>query len=160
MTLNGTVLMSAFQGDRIDFMDLGLDDDPRFAVEVAEPAEGDGVASIIFFERLEFHADLAQRFTPDEWRERTDADGELTGKFIDTLLDRMTGYLSEKVEGPLYVGTTEGGDSEPNITLEIGANYREGETFGEWFDRIGWPIIATLINVSDPGTFNAPYWFA
>lgn len=34
------------------------------------------------------------------------------------------------------------------------------ETYDAWFDRIGWPVIATLINATDPGTFMFPYLFS
>jgi hypothetical protein len=158
MALTGTEPMSSFAGDRIDSVDLTGGHDPRFAVEVSD--EGNR-ATLIFNEPLAFHADLAKRYTPEEWKTRTDADGELTAEFEEVLLERLRGYLWDVLPSvPEYIGTTDGGDYEPNFTIEISADYLEGETFDQWHARIAWPIIATLINVSDPGTFNKPYWFA
>ncbi len=155
MTLTGTELMSSFAGDRIDSVQLGADD-PRFAVEVSE--ETPGFASVVFNEPLKFHADLAKRFTPDEWAERIGETGWLNAEWEEKMIDRLRGYLEKYGVTEIY--SVDGGDYEPNFTVEIGADYLEGETFDQWHERIGWPIIATCINVSDPGTFNSPYWFA
>lgn len=135
------------------------DEDHRFTLEVAEPGETWRTV-ISFREPLDFHA---QRHGPAVWGAWTEPDGYLQREHEATVVRRLAEHLAAVV-GPeiaetLEITAADDDSDEPSMTIEIQADYRDGETFGAWLDRIGWPIVATLTNVSDPGTFNSPYLF-
>lgn len=155
MTTSTDTLMTDLRGTSLDGHDLTGGDDFRFTVHVGDD---DGRATLAFTEPLGFHADYAG---PDEWSAVTDADGWLTHAAETILADRLRDYLAAELgEAPEYIGAVDSGGDEPVLELEVAADYRPGETFGQWFDRIGWPVVASIINTTDPGTFGAPYWFA
>ena len=70
-------------------------------------------------------------------------------------LKKLTGI--DEID-PVEDGDPDGEDGY--VAFSIHTDYREGETVAEWIDRIGWPVIATLTNATDPGTFNYPYLFS
>ena len=122
-------------------------------------------AVICFTEPLAFHAELAQREESSirgqrPWADLTDEHGYLTpeqqGKIGTELAKLIKGQTG--VDATVY--SESGWDDEPSIGFEIVTTYQDGETFNSWFDRAGWPIVATIINVTDPGTFNCPYLFS
>ncbi len=124
-------------------------------------------AVVCWVEELAFHAELA-RANPHgvqgkSWDDLTDSSsGELTPAARDALIAELERLLKEQgidaeIDDAEYL---QGDDRNPAFGLEIATRFHEGETFGSWFDRVGWPIVATLINVTDPGTYNSPYLFS
>lgn len=123
-------------------------------------------AIIVWTEDLAFHAELAQsdeeRFSDlaqQNWHKWSDltVDGWLTVESEDKLgveLERLIAKDGVKV------WRSESGGDEPSVTFEVVTDYTDDETYDAWFDRIGWPVIATLINATDPGTFMFPYLFS
>lgn len=128
-------------------------------------------AIIVWTETLKFHAELAQldeqRFSPTvhhhKWSTLTDEHGWLTVEAQNNLEAELTKLLREKanlVGTDRTVWTENTDDNEPSVTWEIVTDYLPDETYEAWLDRIGWPVIATLINATDPGTFMFPYLFS
>ncbi|WPH57860.1 hypothetical protein [Mycobacterium phage WXIN] len=120
-------------------------------------------AVIVWVEPLRFHAEYngprkgCYKSGDDDWSPHVDNDGYLNRDARTALGNRLQDYLGARghvVEPDAYDGS-----DEPNITFEIVTSYEDGETFSHWHDRIGWPVVGTLINVTDPGTFNSPYLF-
>lgn len=158
MTIADTDLMSDYSAGRIEGIDLGVDV-PGFAVEVhGEQDHVDCAASVVFVDySLAFHAerlgDEAPRwFKPDGWPS-DEGDTKLQQRLREILAKRAG------VDSPT-VWEYNGGGDDPYWGVSIHADYREGETVRAWFDRIGWPIMAALINCTDPGTFNYPYLYS
>lgn len=115
----------------------------------------DHKAIVVWRESLAFHAE----WNGARWSDFVDSDGWLTGSAQLKLAQRLTAYLLKAgIEADVYTGMHDGMD-EPNLTFEVVTAYRAGETFKSWHERTGWPVVATLINVTDPGTFMSPYLF-
>lgn len=145
--------LARYAGNAIHGLDLS--DDPRYRVEVHDE---DRYTDIVWTEYLAFHRELADRDHarwPDmpSWSTFT-VDGWLTAENERVLCDELS-----RLTGIADIGTEEC-DDEPNITFSIRTEYLEGETVTQWFDRIGWPVVAELTNCTDPGTFNHPYLFS
>lgn len=166
----GMSRMADCAGNMLAPIELGDDQYDRYRVEVTD----DGHADIIWREELRFH------------RERCDADAESFGdrnsnyRPWSTYTEEnggsrwLTTENAEKLVAELRrltkvddIDTTEDGDADNwddandgYVAFSIRTDYREGETVSEWFDRIGWPVIAELVNCTDPGTFNHPYLFS
>lgn len=128
-------------------------------------------AIIVWTEMLAFHAELArsdeEKFSPTvhhhKWSTLTDENGFLTVAAQDSLEAELTKLLKQKanlVVADQVVWTTDNGYDEPSVTWEIVTDYLPDETYEDWLDRIGWPVVATLINATDPGTFMFPYLFS
>jgi hypothetical protein len=121
-------------------------------------------AIICWRENLEFHAELAKseegtfpKWTfVNSWDSLTDEYGFLKAEVIAALRDELARLLPQGCQ--VYADDTAGDEIE--VGFEIVTEYREGETYEAWLDRIGWPVIAELINCTDPGTFNHPYLFS
>lgn len=111
-------------------------------------------AIIRWTESLQFHAEYA-----DNWMQYTNDDGWLRPTVESRLANRLNELIRDQAGVIVDVDLSENNQDEPNITFEVVTGYREGETYGAWLDRIGWPVVATLINVTDPGTFNSAYLF-
>lgn len=139
-------------------------------------------AIIVWTEYLQFHAELArsdeERFadhvvqTGNRWDDLTEggwlkpeAERALAGELARILTAEGVSTAAWTVHGddhdePVQVWVADGGGDEPSVTFEVVTDYSEGESYESWFDRIGWPVVATLINCTDPGTFNFPYLFS
>lgn len=129
-------------------------DDSRFLLEV----DNEGHADIVFVDTLAFHAERLG----EDWAVVSDKNGYLTSKAGEWIASALAAMLRERagIESP-DVAYAEGleYDDEPSYALSIRTRYSDGETFESWLDRVGWPVIATVTNASDPGTFNHPYLF-
>lgn len=153
----------------VDLADIGVslaadDGDPRFLLEISEG----NLADIEFRELLEFHRGY---FEGEEskgyplartWSQATDESGYLTAYSQDRLVVGYRELLSENRVSGVTVTYASGleFDDEPSVAVTFTSPFDEGETFGSWFDRIGWPIVANIINCTDPGTFNCPYVYS
>lgn len=110
-------------------------------------------ATIVWVEDLRFHADNRRLPLADDGWLKPEAYDELSAE-LESILQRHVGYGTHAYASPDF-----GGD-EPHVAFEVDTDYAEGETYGGWLERIGWPIVAALINSTDPGTFNYPYLFS
>ncbi|MEB3023076.1 MULTISPECIES: hypothetical protein [Mycolicibacter] len=158
MPANGTLMTDYNAGE------LPHPDDNRFVLEI-DPDRNE--AEIIFSDHLAFHAEYARqdeqsgRTADNPWASITDANGYLT----DQAKSKLTGALSQLLadRGIAGVSTVYASGSEfddaPSYVVGFWSTFAAGETFDSWFSRIGWPIIAAVINSTDPGTFNWPYVF-
>lgn len=158
----------------VDGYEVTADNDPRFRVEVSGD-NGENHAVICFVEPLRFHAELAQadeeRFshaatqTWHKWSELTDDDGYLTAESTEKITTELAAVITGENGGKIVDFDVSHADylefeDEPTLGIEVGTTFGADETFESWFDRIGWPVIATIINATDPGTFNFPYLFS
>nr|WP_296774800.1 hypothetical protein [Rhodococcus sp. (in: high G+C Gram-positive bacteria)] len=151
-TLTGQPL-ATLTGSHLSHIELGLDD-PRFTVVVAD--RGDDTVYIEFVEPTAFHRDRE----PALWSTLVDHDGELTAPSESRLVEHLGNLVRTRISDPNFSVDSEpslGGDEQEVLGVSYSAAYTAGETFDQWWERIGWPIIAETINVTDPGTFNAPY---
>lgn len=151
-TLTGQPL-ATLTGTHLSHIELGLDD-PRFTVVVAD--RGDDTVYIEFVEPTAFHRDRE----PALWSTLVDRDGELTAPSESRLVEHLGNLVRTRISDPNFSVDSEpslGGDEQEVLGVSYSAAYTAGETFDQWWERIGWPIIAETINVTDPGTFNAPY---
>ncbi|MBO0676823.1 hypothetical protein JRC04_05040 [Mycolicibacterium sp. S2-37] len=165
----------ADRGEHID-----IDSAPNCHLEVNVEEQQ---AIIVWTENLRFHAELAQsdeeRFaassigTLNRWAELTEggwlkagAEAAL-GEELARILVEKAGLSAEFVQSvhdkrgsAVEVWTADTGSDEPCVTFEIVTGYEDGETYEAWLERVGWPVRATLINCTDPGTFMFPYLFS
>lgn len=142
---------------------------PYNCVIEIDPEEHNAV--VVWVEGLQFHAEYngpreypahagyGAWTSPDNWTSRVNSDGWLTGESERHLANRLNELLRDQGGAVVDVDTVEYGGDEPNVAFEVVTKYREGETYQQWLDRVGWPVVATLINVTDPGTFNSAYLF-
>jgi hypothetical protein len=150
----GSTLMSSFIDRGIDGIDLS--DDPQYRVEV----DNEGHADIMWTEYLGFHQRLADgdhaKFgNAPAWSQFVDEFGFLTAENETKLVAELV-----KLTSVADIETVEYGGDEPCVTFSVRTDYLQGETVDQWFDRIGWHVVATLTNATDPGTFNFPYLFS
>jgi hypothetical protein len=142
--------------DLADRGELPDPDDKRFYLEIDAERQR---AIICFVESLRFHAEYNGQ---DDWASLVTSHGFLTPETADRVAGRLQqliskqGHVNVSVEHADYLEH----DDEPSLGLEIVTDYQDDETFDHWLDRIGWPVIATTINVTDPGTFNSAYLFS
>lgn len=140
---------------RIDGRELGVD---KYVDCFIECDDGRGYHEIGYTDYLRFAT------------ERGDLDGEinangwLTSSALLKYEARARDYLKDAglptaPLNTLSAGDQAGGD-DPNVTFTITVPSNVDMTVGQMWDQIGWPFIATLINVTDPGTFNSPYLWA
>jgi hypothetical protein len=125
----------------------------------------DGHADIEWREELRFHRELCDadharyphnpNFRP--WSTYSEG-GWLTSESEAVLVAELRKLLSMEDVETVESGDADGGDGY--VAFSIRTDYREGETVQEWTDRIGWHVIATLTNATDPGTFMFPYLFS
>ncbi|WP_128646003.1 hypothetical protein [Rhodococcus sp. BS-15] len=151
-TLTGQPLAS-LTGSHLSSIELGIDD-PRFTVVIADNAES--TVYIEFVEPLAFHKERE----PKLWSTLVDRDGSLTAAADARLVEHLGNLVRERISDRNFSVDTEpslGGDEDDVLGVSYSAPYAAGETFAQWWVRIGWPIIAETINVTDPGTHNAPY---
>jgi hypothetical protein len=164
----------------IDLKDRGenpAEGDPgenRYLLEINEQDEynDDNLAIITFVEPLRFHAELAQadeeRFSESSrqdwntWASLIGGAGFLNDEPTDKLVAELQKLIDQHAGPDVTVERADyvAGDYEPALGVEFVTHFLPGETFGSWMDRIGWPVIATVNNATDPGTFNFPYLFS
>lgn len=151
-TLTGQPLAS-LSGSHLSSIELAIDD-PRFTVVIAD--NGESTVYIEFVEPLAFHKERE----PKLWSALVDSGGSLTAAADARLVEYLGNLVRQRVSDQNFSVDSEpslGGDEEEVLGVSYSAAYTAGETFDQWWERIGWPIIAETINVTDPGTFNAPY---
>lgn len=129
--------------------------DPRFVLEInTEQHE----AVIEFRESLTFHRGQCV----DAWPRLCDSNGYLTVAAATHLAEQYAKALADSGVRGVTVTYANGQefDDEPSVALSFVSAFSPGETFDRWFTRIGRPIIAEVINSTDPGTYNSPYVYA
>lgn len=162
MSITGNTLMA----DLADRGENPADNDPRFLLEINRDSNQ---AVLCFVEPLAFHAELARA---DEakgypavhrWADLVDSTGYLTDAAAEVLRGEISRlFVSKGGISTAQVDLAEHlqHDDESSVGVEVTTTYQVNETYNSWVDRIGWPIVATLIDITDPGTFNCPYLFS
>ncbi len=141
-----------------DLVDRGEFPDPadtRFLLEInTDQCE----AVIVFREALTFH----RGYNGDAWSRLCDGNGYLTDTAAGHLAAEYSKVLAAQGVHGVTVAYADGleFDDEPSVALNFVSAYSRGEKFGSWFTRIGRPIIAEVINSSDPGTYRSAYVYA
>ena len=138
-----------------DLVDRGEFPDPadtRFLLEINTDQRE---AVLEFREALSFH----RAHIGAAWSRLCDANGYLTDTAAEQLAAEYSKILAAQGVHGVTVTYAAGleFDDEPSVALSFVSAFGSGETFGSWFTRIGRPIIAEVINSSDPGTYNSAY---
>jgi hypothetical protein len=140
----------------IDPVELVDNNDPRFRAYIPDS----GHIDITFTEPLGFHHERAVAGSPPaggQWADCVDSDGKLTSTASQRLIAQLrtltgVGDIERQPDAEF--------DDEPCWAVSFRTDVLAGETLAQWHQRIGWPVIATVINTTDPGTFNSPYLFS
>ena len=105
---------------------------------------GDGLTrpAIVWTEEMPFHA--------DRHPQSVEADGWPRIELVTALSELLAEYLGREV------WVEEGGGDVPNLEVSVELPLTLDDTL-ETAANAAWPVVATLTNVFDPGTFNAPY---
>ena len=119
-------------------------------------------AIICWVENLRFHAEYngpREWTSEDAWAPLVDKDGWLTPSAEGAVAIRLQTLIKNQGKVAVEVDTSDYGGDEPTVMFEVVTDYHDGETYEHWLNRIGWPVVATLINLPDPGTFMSAYLF-
>lgn len=149
--MNATTLMA----DLADCGEFPEPTDTRFMLEInADQRE----AVIEFRESLASH----RSYAGDAWSTLCGSNGYLTAPAAEGLAAQYSKILADHGVHGVTVKYAAGQefDDEPSVAVQFISVFSPGETFGSWHARIGWPIIAEVINGTDPGTYNYPYVYA
>lgn len=128
---------------------LPVDDTPGMRVEV-----GQGWPMIVMDESLTFHLDRA-----------ADLGGRIdiaSDGFLARLQTELDGMLPDGFAAKVSWSPCDGPDDVPFVQIEAWLpedQFNAAMTVQQAYDLL-WPGIATLINITDPGTFNSPYLYA
>jgi hypothetical protein len=135
--------------DRGEFPDPA---DTRFVLEINTDLRE---AVIEFRESLTFH----RGYNGAAWSRLCDSNGYLTASAAARLAEQYSTILAHSGISGVTVTYASGMefDDEPSVALSFVSVFSPGETFDSWFARIGRPIIAEVINSTDPGTYNSAY---
>ncbi|MFZ2527645.1 MAG: hypothetical protein WAX14_08330 [Rhodococcus sp. (in: high G+C Gram-positive bacteria)] len=148
--MNRSATIGDLAGEHLTHIDLG-DDDPRVSVEVGEGS----VISVQFAELLQFHR---ERGLPAGI---VDDDGDLTGNGrarIESHLRTLLAAQGSVDPAAVHVDDDLGDDQGFLVVLQT--TVPSGTQFHDFYDRTAWPFVATMVNITDPGTFNSPYLFS
>lgn len=127
-----------------------------FTVDVAD---AHGAAAVWIADPLRYHADFLGAHT---WSVIAGADGCLHPQAAKLAVE----VLAERLAAEAGIITTvvhavglETSPAGPAFAVIVHAPYTAGESFDQWLQRCGWPIMATVVNITDPGTYNSPYLY-
>lgn len=138
--------------DRAEFPDPT---DTRFVLEINTDQRE---AVIEFRESLTFH----RGYNGAGWSRLCESNGYLTAASASRLAAQYSKVLADQgIHGvTVTYATGQEFDDEPSVALSFVSSFTAGETFESWFTRIGRPIIAEVINSTDPGTYNSAYVYS
>lgn len=128
-------------GEMLAASDVLGDVEPWWHVEVGD----DDVATIVWTESMDFHV------TTRGLRTLVDEQGEPLPRTAEVLQAELRRLL--KVGDTLTVAASD--QDEP--ALEVSVTLTVEPFTVERLATLAWPVIATLTNVFDPGTFGAEY---
>lgn len=129
-------------------------EDFRFAIETGD---GSTPPALCFTEYLAWHVetfpeDMAPLLTPEGW-----LTAEALAGVEEVIRAEFVRRNPAYADRPLCIEDGFGGD-DPNFTILMDlAVPLGGSEDAAWEDA--WPLMATCINITDPGTFNFPYLF-
>lgn len=132
------------------YYDVASENLPGVRAEINE----DGTADLIWVESLDFHAKNYSEYLEG----LTDEDGYLTDAAVAALVKVITKHLPENMQDLEHVDH-EQWDDEPSVGLSLRLTLPKGlDTPEEEFYSAAYPFYATMLNGTDPGTFNHPYF--
>lgn len=115
----------------------------------------DGTMKLSWTDSLQFHSE----YMSDRWAEMVDEDGYLTDEVAEAAVQSIEDALQSKhIE--LTHDPAEEWDDEPSIGITVYVDLPAGlDTTLEVAYDMAWEVIATLANMTDPGTFGSPYMY-
>lgn len=132
------------------FYDVAGEGIPGVRAEINE----DGTADLIWVESLDFHAKNYSLYLDG----LTDDEGYLTEEAVTALVKVIKENLPENMQD-LEHADHEEWDDEPSVGLSLRLTLPKGlDTPEEEFYSAAYPFYATMLNGTDPGTFNHPYF--
>lgn len=132
------------------FYDMAGEHLPGVRAEINE----DGTANLIWVESLEFHATHYAEYL----KGLTDEDGYLTDEAVSALITVIKDRLPEHMQD-LEHADHEQWEDEPSVGLSLLLTLPKGlDTSEEEFYAAAYSFYAPMINGTDPGTFNHPYF--
>lgn len=152
---------------------IDTDSNPFAALEVWDDGDGYMYHGLDFREDLKFHAEYFERhddygrmffpgMTDSEecgdcgaCRYCEDYGDWLTPRAEKLLARRVTEFLPDNFVAHTFCDTSE----YPHIIISVTYN-GDRELTDDNIEEVYWPAYATLMNITDPGTFNSPYVFA
>jgi hypothetical protein len=153
IVLSDTTTFSDVNQQLLTHLDLG-EDDPRVSIEV-----GDDTVYVYFAEHLQFHQ---SRGLPNGI---VDTDGDLTDAGRARIQTRIRALLADRTTlDPSLVSVDEGEESskfgdEQGFVAVLAMKVSPRTAVRDFYVDTAWPFVATMVNVTDPGTFNCPYLF-
>lgn len=151
--LSDTTTLGDLDQQLITHIDLG-EDDPRVSIEVS-----DNTAYVYFAEHLQFHQ---ERGLPAGI---VDADGDLTDAGRARIQARIRALLTDKTRLDASLVSVDESEEQSKFGDETGfvavlaMKVSPTTAVRDFYFDTAWPFVATMINVTDPGTFNSPYLF-
>lgn len=143
--------LADMEGESFYGYELGMDSGPDLSVDVS-----DGHIHTEMTDSLDFHVERGS-LCP----EALDEDGHLTDDAVRVIETRFREALTEAGHpSPESVGVEAGSWDDPSVSFYDSSAYAENDTLDAYVngDRFG-SFTATVINTTDPGTFNSPYLF-
>lgn len=144
-------------GDRVDAFELAGEYLSHYWAEIAE----DGMtATLEWVEDLRFHEEaLGSRFVQllhEPGGFLSDSGEEAVQEAARTCFIQQASHLSEDLIVDLGAAW-----DDPSIAFSVQVDLPDGPatTYGI-LGELAWPFIATMTNITDPGTFNCPYLMA
>lgn len=147
--INNSTTIRDLNSEHLSHLDIG-EDDPRVSMEI----ETGGTVTVQFAEHLRFHR---ERGLPAGI---VDNKGDLTEPGRKRIEEHVRGLLFKESRidpSAIDVDSYFGDEQGFNVTMRV--TVPDSTTVLEFYRDNAWPFIATLINVTDPGTFNKPYLF-
>lgn len=143
---------------------IDADINPLAVIEVGDDGDGDMHHGLDFREEMRFsseyfghHDDYGRMFlTGGNDSEECEDNGDwLTPRAEKILTRRVNGLLPDDFDACTYCDTSD----YPHIVIAVTYN-GDRELTDDNIEDVYWDAYATLMNITDPGTFNSPYVFA
>lgn len=158
-----TSTIAAYAGDIIPLGELvGSDETPGIRAEVAEDCSS---ITIVWVESLQYHMEhwpehmehlVAPKSGPDDEDEAVYFTDEARQEFATYMIEFLANEGAEKAD--ILPDDGEEWDDESCVAISCRFDTPNGpNTSIEEAGDKAWPFIASMTNVTDPGTFNCPY---
>lgn len=141
---------------------IDVDSSPFATLEVWDDGDGNMQHGLDFWEGMRFHSEVFAGH--DNYRDMFSLAGdEVRDEHGDWLTPRAEKLLARRVTELLpenFVAHTFWYDiDDPHIVISVTYN-GDRELTDDNIENVYWDAYATLMNITDPGTFNAPYVFS
>lgn len=141
---------------------IDVDSSPFATLEVWDDGDGYMYHGLDFREEMRFHSEYFEghenyqdMFSPADDEVRDEHGDWLTTRAEKLLARRVTELLPEYFVASTFCDTSD----YPHIVISVTYN-GDRELTDDNIENVYWDAYATLMNITDPGTFNAPYVFS